>query len=221
MGCCTSRYTITPEERWICYYERQLNFKSISPKTIEFVFKKWVGPEGLTLKRFQKSSENLGINIGDLSSPDDNIYQFYKQFKTNDTFNIDELIIFGVFECSARPEDKAEVWYDIIDKDLSGRLLTQQVKDFIKCLYKLTYKYLPKIASGTDDKFVSPEQIQVYIEKADLHSEKFSAHITDLLTSNIALDKPGFQEKLREHYKITYPEGFRVLVKEFLNNGNK
>lgn len=162
--------------------------------------------------RLQKAFEQLNLELGNASDPNDKIYGFYKQFKNNDVFNLDELIVFGVFVCSGKPEDKAHIWFDIFDSDLKGIITKIQIFMFVKLLFKITYKLLPKLAI----KDIGVTELQIYLERADIHSENFSNFISDLLCKNHYLDKPGFIAKIVNNYKISYTDGFRSLYKQYL-----
>ena len=214
MGCCSSRNTLSREDRLISSKERKIGLSSCSPISIELSIKKWIGSEGLTLPRLKKAAEALQIDIGDFTSPDEPLVKLFKQFKTGDSFNVSELISFCVYLSNARPDEKAGIWFDIADQSLALQLTYGQVKEFISMLFRFTYKVLPILAQGDEVDCLSAENIEIYTNEAYKHQREFIENTSMKLCPEHTLDRETFLAQLNIYSKITYSDGFRQLVRE-------
>lgn len=214
MGCCSSRNSLSREDRLISLQERKIGLNNCNPSKVELSIKKWIGSEGLTIPRLKKAAESLKIDVGDFTSPDDPLVKLFKQFKTGESFNVSELISFCVFLCDARPDEKGVIWFDIADQSLRSQLTYGQVKEFIGLLYKFTYKFLPILAQGSEENCLSPEVVEIYINEAYKHQTAFIEITAGKVCPEHTLDKETFIAQLNTYSKLTYSDGFRQLVRE-------
>jgi hypothetical protein len=219
MGCCTSRNSLSIEDKIISYNERKIGLSCCSPSNIEFYIKKWIGSEGLTLPRLKKAAECLKIDIGDFKSPEDPLAVLFKEFQVKDSFNVSDLITFCVFLCSARPNEKSEIWFNIIDSSLITEITYGQTKQFLELLYKFTFKILPLLAKGDGELGLSDEKIEIYVNEAFKCQKRFLETYAMKICPEHTLDKETFIAQMSLYSKITYSEGFRQLVRDYLKAG--
>lgn len=220
MGCCSSRNTLSTEEKLISSQEKLLKIKE-KPIQIEMTIKKWIGSEGLSLPRFKKAAFTLGMNIGDNTSPDDPIVLLFNNFKTNEQFNITELIAFCVFLTPAYPEEKAVIWFDIFDSNLRAQLTFGQIEEFLKMIFDFTFKFLPILAIGDQSGQLSSEAVEIYMNTCKINKELFLETYSKKICPEHTLDKETFVDQLRTYYKLTYSDGVRQLLREAINTKTK
>jgi hypothetical protein len=218
MGCCISRHSLQKEDNIISSNERKLNLTHCSPSSIELTIKKWVGSEGLTIARLQRAAETLQINIGDFSSPEDPLVLLFSQFKQGNSFNTTELISFCVFLTNARPDEKAKVWFELIDNSLQNQLTYGQIKEFLSMIYKFTFKVLPILAKEDAENGLSAEERENYVSEALKFQKDFVDVYAMKLCPEHTLDKEKFMQGLGIYSKLTYSDGFRQLMREMMKN---
>lgn len=219
MGCCSSRNTLSMEDKIIGIQEKALGVNQ-KPSQIEMTIKKWIGSEGLTLPRLKKAAFALNIQIGDYTSPDDPIVLLFNHFKTGDNYNVTELITFCVLLTPAQPDDKALIWFDILDTTLRSHLTYGQIREFLKLLFKFTFKLLPMLASGEGQMSLSSESVEIYINTCLKSEETFLDIFSKKLCPQHTLDKETFVDQLRVYSKLTYPDGIRQMLRECIKNNS-
>ena len=175
-----------------------------------------MGSEGLTIPRFKKAAENLKINIGDFSSPEDPLVVLFSQFKTGEAFNTTELISCCVFLTNSRPDEKAKIWFDLIDNSLQNQLTYGQIKEFLSMLYKFTFKILPLLANEEAEMNLSLEARENYVNEALKHQKDFVEIYAMKICPEHTLDREKFIQQMGLYSKITYSDGFRQLMREMI-----
>lgn len=218
MGCCTMRNSLSNEDRIISFNERKLGISHCTPSSIELSIKKWIGSEGLTLPRFKKAAESLKINLGPFTSSHEPLVIVFKNFQSGNAFNVLELIAFCVYLCNALPEEKSKIWFDIMDCNLKSLLTYGQVKEFLSLLYRFTFKILPILSQGEGEMTLRPQDIEVYTNEALKHQRSFIDAYAIKVCPEHTLDKETFLAQMNVYSKLSYSDGLRQLVREFVRN---
>ena len=203
MGCCSSRNYLTDEDKFVALNERRVVMES-SPALIEMTFKKWIGPDGLNQARLKKVFATLNVMGNELD-------KLMVEFKNGESFNVNELISFCVFMTCAKPQDKAAVWFDLLDTGLKNQLTYGQVKDFLEQLFKFTFKFLPRLAAGNE---MTEECVEIYINSCYKMKTSFIDKHSILVCPEHTLDKEIFVSQLQIYYTLTYSEGIRTLLRK-------
>ena len=115
MGCTSTKSEILAEEQAIQEGQLYLLYSYMHCKDVDHIYRKYSYSGRINTSQFIEISKKLNLASVNMAN-DPKLQKFYDSFKTQEDYNLNQLLILGILTSQGSAIDKAKLLFEIQDK---------------------------------------------------------------------------------------------------------
>ncbi|OMJ89588.1 hypothetical protein SteCoe_8210 [Stentor coeruleus] len=220
MGCSSSRQEMSEEESYLQDLEQELGYQNHQVQEVDLIHRKYSFGGSINDSHFNHIVNHLKLAVS-YSNAQENIKAFYQQFKGEEAYHLEPLLVIGIFLSSGSAEIKAKLLFEAFDHFDNKVLDREAYLKMFKTMFDVNVKKLKILAEQKNPK---NDHAIVFLEEIERGGKLFKkAFMNDILGDGDNCTLEGFVDKFRgkdkQHFMTTL--GFRKELRSCWKNEHK
>lgn len=214
MGCTSSRQEMTPEESYLQDLEQDLGYHSHQALEVDLIHRKYSFGGQVNDSHLNHIVNHLKLAASHADAPE-NIKAFYQQFKGEEAYYLEPLLVIGIFLSSGPAEIKAKLLFEAFDHFDNKVLDREAYLKMFKTMFDVNVKKLKVLA---EQKIPKNDHAIVFLEKIEKGGKHFKkAFMNDILGDGDNCTLEGFVDKFRgqDKQQLMTSLGFRKELRSY------
>lgn len=199
MGCAVSKNYLTPEEIRFSKGEDDLHYSGIDVEDIDLVHRKYSYNGTINTSQWDKISKKLSLRTSAASGTIPIVVTaFYESFSQFDEYDLQKLLVLGIFLGRGTGEVKARLLFEAFDMKDKKVLEKYELEDLYDTIYDVVVVKSKVLFNKDLPPIISTEDYNNYFDKLKAGSEAFK---TEFLTLFLDSDEKTSITKFVEVFK--------------------
>lgn len=156
------RKKLLDEEKAMLHQESALGFEKLMCRQVFTSLRAYSTGDSMNEAQLTQSAGQLGI-IAPLGQTESNLGAFYDTMKAEGGYSTAKMVVLGIMLSKGKPEDKAKLYFDQFDVELTGSLPRDKFVSWAEIMIAIAIDSIPLLTSDTGKFSISKDRINNYI----------------------------------------------------------
>lgn len=156
------RKKLLDEEKAMLHQESALGFEKLMARQVFMSLRAYSGGNAMNDAQLTQAAGQLGI-IAPLGGTESNLGAFYNTFKIEGGYSVSKLVTLGIMLSKGQPADKAKLYFDCFDMELTGMLPREKFIVLAETMVAIAIDSIPLLTTDQGKFSISKDRINNYI----------------------------------------------------------